>query len=135
MRFGFVFPAYPVIIRVNDFSFVLECGKTFQENSASFTSPSYHLSAPSQEPEACEWRITATHGEKIILNITDLVILLILHGSYSSIFFLIFLNLLFVQRTFLNQTIAELIIWKYETVTGTNHQFWVAIVALEKSPS
>lgn len=28
---------------------------------------------PSAEPESCEWRITATHGEKIVLNITDLV--------------------------------------------------------------
>lgn len=57
----------------DDLYSVLECGKTFQDNSASFTSPSYHLATPSQEPEACEWRITATHGEKIILNITDLV--------------------------------------------------------------
>ncbi|KAJ6633667.1 Dorsal-ventral patterning protein tolloid, partial [Pseudolycoriella hygida] len=49
-----------------------KCGKTFQDNAASFNSPSYHSTTPSQEPEACEWRITATHGEKIILNITDL---------------------------------------------------------------
>lgn len=53
----------------------LECGRTFQENSASFTSPSYYSSTPSAEPESCEWRITATHGEKIVLNITDLVLL------------------------------------------------------------
>lgn len=26
----------------------------------------------SAEPEKCEWRITATHGERIVLNITDL---------------------------------------------------------------
>lgn len=51
----------------------IECGRTFQENSASFTSPSYYSSTPSAEPESCEWRITATHGEKIVLNITDLV--------------------------------------------------------------
>lgn len=50
-----------------------ECGRTFQENSASFASPSYYSSTPSAEPESCEWRITATHGEKIVLNITDLV--------------------------------------------------------------
>lgn len=52
---------------------LIECGRTFQENSASFTSPSYYSSMPSAEPESCEWRITATHGEKIVLNITDLV--------------------------------------------------------------
>ncbi|XP_055621202.1 tolloid-like protein 1 [Toxorhynchites rutilus septentrionalis] len=49
-----------------------KCGRTFQENSASFTSPSYYFSAPPSEPERCEWRITATHGERIVLNITDL---------------------------------------------------------------
>lgn len=55
------------------YSFFLECGRTFQENSASFTSPSYFAGSPGGEPESCEWRITATHGEKIVLNITDLV--------------------------------------------------------------
>ncbi|XP_065076987.1 protein tolkin-like [Ochlerotatus camptorhynchus] len=49
-----------------------KCGRTFQENSASFTSPSYYSSNPPIEPERCEWRITATHGERIVLNITDL---------------------------------------------------------------
>ncbi|XP_053679403.1 tolloid-like protein 2 [Anopheles nili] len=49
-----------------------KCGRTFQENSASFTSPSYHSTSPPTEPERCEWRITATHGERIVLNITDL---------------------------------------------------------------
>lgn len=49
------------------------CGRTFQENSASFTSPNYFASNPTADAESCEWRITATHGEKIILNITDLV--------------------------------------------------------------
>jgi len=28
--------------------------------------------SPSEQPEKCEWRITATHGERIVLNITDL---------------------------------------------------------------
>ncbi|XP_037045819.1 tolloid-like protein 1 [Bradysia coprophila] len=51
-----------------------KCGKTFQDNSATFASPNYHLSTPSNEPQACEWRITATHGETIVLNITDLAI-------------------------------------------------------------
>ncbi|XP_052870734.1 tolloid-like protein 2, partial [Anopheles cruzii] len=49
-----------------------KCGRTFQDNSASFTSPSYHSNQPPPEPERCEWRITATHGERILLNITDL---------------------------------------------------------------
>ena len=53
------------------FFFSLECGRTFQDNTGSFTSPSYYIST--NEPEKCEWRITATHGERIILNITDLV--------------------------------------------------------------
>uniref|UniRef100_A0A182QG59 Metalloendopeptidase n=1 Tax=Anopheles farauti TaxID=69004 RepID=A0A182QG59_9DIPT len=49
-----------------------KCGRTFQENSASFTSPTYYSTTPPSEPERCEWRITATHGERIVLNITDL---------------------------------------------------------------
>ncbi|EDS37225.1 ubiquitin-protein ligase [Culex quinquefasciatus] len=49
-----------------------KCGRTFQENSAAFTSPSYYSNQPPNEPERCEWRITATHGERIVLNITDL---------------------------------------------------------------
>ncbi|XP_055699503.1 dorsal-ventral patterning protein tolloid isoform X2 [Phlebotomus papatasi] len=49
-----------------------KCGRTFQENAGAFTSPSYYSKIPPTEPERCEWRITATHGEKIVLNITDL---------------------------------------------------------------
>ncbi|XP_055525021.1 tolloid-like protein 1 [Wyeomyia smithii] len=49
-----------------------KCGRTFQENLASFTSPSYYSVTPPTDPERCEWRITATHGERIVLNITDL---------------------------------------------------------------
>ncbi|XP_053687223.1 tolloid-like protein 1 [Sabethes cyaneus] len=49
-----------------------KCGRTFQENLASFTSPSYYSNTPPADPERCEWRITATHGERIVLNITDL---------------------------------------------------------------
>lgn len=50
-----------------------ECGRTFQENSGSFGSPSHPNSSPLAEPpERCEWRITATHGERIVLNITFL---------------------------------------------------------------
>ncbi|CAB0044896.1 unnamed protein product [Trichogramma brassicae] len=49
-----------------------KCGRTFQENSGSFGSPSHPNSSPASEPERCEWRITATHGERIVLNITFL---------------------------------------------------------------
>ncbi|KAK9878934.1 hypothetical protein WA026_003756 [Henosepilachna vigintioctopunctata] len=48
-----------------------KCGRTFTTNSATFSSPSYVL-IPGQLEERCEWRITVTHGEKIVLNITDL---------------------------------------------------------------
>lgn len=50
----------------------LGCGKTLQENNGIFGfSPE-----PGQEyGERCEWRITATHGERIVLNITELDIL------------------------------------------------------------
>nr|CAH7744345.1 unnamed protein product [Callosobruchus chinensis] len=48
-----------------------KCGRTYQANSATFSSPVYLDSSP-EEPVRCEWRITATHGEKIVLNITNL---------------------------------------------------------------
>ena len=48
------------------------CGRTFQENKASFASPVFPPGAVSEEGERCEWRITATHGERIVLNITEL---------------------------------------------------------------
>lgn len=44
------------------------CGHTIQEPSGTLTSP--HYSPP--EGQHCEWRITATHGERIVLNITEL---------------------------------------------------------------
>lgn len=59
-----------LIIEINYNSFI-ECGRTYQDNNGAFTSPSYYIST--NEPERCEWRITATHGERILLNITDLV--------------------------------------------------------------
>ncbi|BES88254.1 CUB domain [Nesidiocoris tenuis] len=50
-----------------------KCGRTHQENSATLMSPSYvKVVAPPPEGEKCEWRITATHGERIVLNITAL---------------------------------------------------------------
>lgn len=51
---------------------LLECGRTYQENAATFSSPSYLSKIGPEEGERCEWRITATHGEKIVLNITEL---------------------------------------------------------------
>ncbi|XP_008472334.1 tolloid-like protein 1 [Diaphorina citri] len=50
------------------------CGRTFQESSGSFASPSYPTNAAilPDSGERCEWRITATHGERIVLNITEL---------------------------------------------------------------
>ncbi|XP_011344121.1 tolloid-like protein 2 isoform X2 [Ooceraea biroi] len=57
------------IIRDNIMS---ECGRTFQENSGNFGSPNYPNNSPPIDGERCEWRITATHGERIVLNITFL---------------------------------------------------------------
>jgi tolkin protein len=43
-----------------------------QEPNGLLESPDYPKSSPPPEGEHCEWRITATHGERIVLNITDL---------------------------------------------------------------
>lgn len=43
-----------------------------QEPTGSLESPFYPHSSPSIDGESCEWRITATHGEKIVLNISDM---------------------------------------------------------------
>lgn len=52
--------------------FILGCGKTLQENTGIFG----YSPEPGQEyGERCEWRITATHGERIVLNITELDVL------------------------------------------------------------
>ncbi|KAL1117925.1 hypothetical protein AAG570_004238 [Ranatra chinensis] len=48
------------------------CGRTFQENSGTLTSPGFPNSSPPPEGIRCEWRITATHGERIELNLTML---------------------------------------------------------------
>ncbi|GAB6021030.1 hypothetical protein CHUAL_003667 [Chamberlinius hualienensis] len=48
------------------------CGKTLQNPAGIFSSLNYPLSQPPVEGEHCEWRISATHGEKIVMNITDL---------------------------------------------------------------
>ncbi|CAG2171053.1 unnamed protein product [Oppiella nova] len=49
-----------------------KCGRTMQEPNGALESPDYPKSSPPPEGEHCEWRITATHGEKIVLNVTDL---------------------------------------------------------------
>ncbi|XP_055853298.1 dorsal-ventral patterning protein tolloid [Episyrphus balteatus] len=49
-----------------------KCGRTFQENTGSFASPSYFTAVAVNETERCEWRITATHGERIVLRLENL---------------------------------------------------------------
>ncbi|KAJ8980749.1 hypothetical protein NQ317_013754 [Molorchus minor] len=48
-----------------------KCGRTYQANSATFSPPLYTDNVP-EEGVKCEWRITGTHGERIVLNITNL---------------------------------------------------------------
>uniref|UniRef100_A0A8D9B309 Metalloendopeptidase n=2 Tax=Cacopsylla melanoneura TaxID=428564 RepID=A0A8D9B309_9HEMI len=50
------------------------CGRTFQESSGQFSSPPSpaNVAILPDTGERCEWRITATHGERIVLNITEL---------------------------------------------------------------
>ena len=47
----------------------LACGRTLQEPNGQFSSP-----AATNAAQHCQWRISATHGEKIYLNITSLEI-------------------------------------------------------------
>ncbi|XP_030767675.1 tolloid-like protein 2 [Sitophilus oryzae] len=49
-----------------------KCGRTYQLNSATFAAPSFNTDKIPEDGIKCEWRITATHGEKIVLNITEL---------------------------------------------------------------
>nr|XP_023021404.1 tolloid-like protein 2 [Leptinotarsa decemlineata] len=48
-----------------------KCGRTYQTNSATFSPPMLTGDIP-EEGVRCEWRITATHGERIVLNISNL---------------------------------------------------------------
>ncbi|KAG5870535.1 hypothetical protein JTB14_014726 [Gonioctena quinquepunctata] len=48
-----------------------KCGRTFQTNSGTFSAPVLMGNQP-EEGIRCEWRITATHGERIVLNISNL---------------------------------------------------------------
>jgi tolkin protein len=53
------------------------CGRTLQDPSGYLGSPYHHLTgnnsvkSADEDGEKCEWRIVATHGETIILNVTD----------------------------------------------------------------
>ncbi|KAH8307687.1 hypothetical protein KR044_008974 [Drosophila immigrans] len=50
-----------------------KCGRTFQESTGIFTSPVYFTAgAVSNETEHCEWRITATHGERVELRLENM---------------------------------------------------------------
>ncbi|EDW66543.1 protein tolkin isoform X1 [Drosophila virilis] len=50
-----------------------KCGRTFQESTGIFSSPIYYTAgAVSNETEHCEWRITATHGERVVLRLEDM---------------------------------------------------------------
>ncbi|XP_030376137.1 dorsal-ventral patterning protein tolloid [Scaptodrosophila lebanonensis] len=50
-----------------------KCGRTFQESTGIFASPAYYTAgALSNETEQCEWRITATHGERVVLRLENM---------------------------------------------------------------
>ncbi|KAH8382434.1 hypothetical protein KR009_003503 [Drosophila setifemur] len=50
-----------------------KCGRTFQESTGIFATPSYYTAgALTNETEHCEWRITATHGERVVLKLENL---------------------------------------------------------------
>ncbi|XP_034126839.1 dorsal-ventral patterning protein tolloid isoform X3 [Drosophila guanche] len=50
-----------------------KCGRTFQESTGIFATPSYYTAgALTNETEHCEWRITATHGERVVLNLENM---------------------------------------------------------------
>ncbi|CAG9795396.1 unnamed protein product [Diatraea saccharalis] len=52
------------------FFFSLECGRTLLGNSGWFSSPGWGADTSPATQERCEWRIVATHGERVVLNIT-----------------------------------------------------------------
>ncbi|XP_038223026.1 tolloid-like protein 1 [Zerene cesonia] len=49
-----------------------KCGKTILGNSGWFNSPGWGTETPPATAETCEWRIVATHGERVVLNITEI---------------------------------------------------------------
>ena len=46
---------------------LLECGRTLQEHSGTFVSPGFPRTP---KHKLCEWRISMTPGERIVLNFT-----------------------------------------------------------------
>ena len=64
---GFSQPYYSGYSTYFNFYLILACGRTLQEPSGQFSSPTATSSS-----QHCQWRISATHGEKIHLNITSL---------------------------------------------------------------
>lgn len=49
-----------------------ECGRTYLDKKGAFTSPQYSIDNSLDRKYYCEWRIKATKGERILLEITDL---------------------------------------------------------------
>jgi len=49
-----------------------ECGQTLQDSSGSFGYPTAEENSVENGPDVCHWRISGTHGEKVVLNITML---------------------------------------------------------------
>lgn len=49
-----------------------KCGRTLLGNSGWFNSPGWGTEPVPTTPERCEWRIVATHGERVVLNITEI---------------------------------------------------------------
>ncbi|KAG6445800.1 hypothetical protein O3G_MSEX004120 [Manduca sexta] len=49
-----------------------KCGRTLLGNSGWFNSPGWGTEPVPATPERCEWRIVATHGERVVLNITEI---------------------------------------------------------------
>ncbi|XP_061711471.1 bone morphogenetic protein 1 [Cydia pomonella] len=49
-----------------------KCGRTLLGNSGWFSSPGWGSETAPTTPERCEWRIVATHGERVVLNITEI---------------------------------------------------------------
>ncbi|XP_026321881.1 tolloid-like protein 1 [Hyposmocoma kahamanoa] len=49
-----------------------KCGKTLLGNSGWFNSPGWGVESATANSETCEWRIVATHGERVVLNITEI---------------------------------------------------------------
>lgn len=67
------------IIQANRLYRCAKCGRTFLDQQARFVAPNYDkneikASNGQRQRYECEWRILGTHGERIQLNITDLMI-------------------------------------------------------------